>query len=335
MIQAMFPECERYGIDQAEVERRLAFFGLGDDADEAVDRAHRALQPHLDGVIEEFYAHLQLHAALKPLLQDVERIGRLKVTQRRYLETLGIGRRELRYFEDRLRIGRAHERVGLSPTYYLGAYATLAGVLAKHLAASSAGGAEVGDILSTLHRLMLLDADLAITTYHGHKHDELVQSVRRDALTGLDSRGFLLSRLTDECVRAERFGNPLAVVFLDLDGFKKVNDTAGHEVGDSILMEVANCIRRSIRPSDIAGRYGGDEFLVGIIEGDEEAALLVAERIRERVASSFAATPGATTASLGIALRHRGDDPVSLIRRADAAMYQAKRGGRNRVVVDR
>lgn len=329
---SVFTECARYGIDEAEVQRRLSLFALGPEMDVAVEHAREAMRPQLDDIVEDFYEALGEVPELAPLLADGERTKRLRVTQRAYLETLGLRRHTLGYFEARLRIGRAHERVGLAPTYYLGAYARLLQMIGARMSARLSPE-ETASVCLVVQRLFWLDADLAMTAYHGKKHDEVVDSIRTDPLTGVSSRAFLLSRLAEECARADRFSRPFAVVFIDLDGFKVVNDEAGHDAGDRILAIVGNAIRLGVRPADIVGRYGGDEFVIGVVEGTVEIAREIASRISAQLATRLADEPRKPTASFGIALKGHGEDATALVRRADVAMYAAKRAGKNQAVI--
>lgn len=328
-----YSECERHGIDAAEIRRRLSLFSLGPEMDGAIERAQGAIRPHLDGIVDAFYAYLGGVPELAFLLADGERTTRLRLTQRSYLETLGSARETLGYFESRLRIGRAHERVGLAPSYYLGAYARLLLLIGEQLA-SRPSPSDVSETCLVVQRIFWLDADLAMMAYHGTRHDAVVDSVRHDPLTGVASRGFLMARLAEECGRAERFSRPFAVVFVDLDGFKIVNDEAGHDAGDRILAAVGDCIRRGVRPSDVVGRYGGDEFVIGVVEGNVDTACDVAERVSAQIATRLAGEPRRPTASFGVATRRSGEAADTLVHRADIAMYAAKRAGKNRTVVD-
>lgn len=295
--------------------------------------ARDAIRPHLDAIVSEFYAYLWGVPALTLLLGDKERTARLRITQRAYLETLGSGRDSLGYFESRLRIGRVHERVGLAPSYYLGAYSKLIVLIGEQLA-TRLTPSEVSQTCLIVQRLFWLDADLAMMAYHGTKHDAVIDSVRQDPLTGVASRSYLITRLTEECERAERFARPFSVVFVDLDGFKGINDEAGHETGDRILAIVGDCIRTSVRPSDVVGRYGGDEFVIGVVEGTLQAAREVAERVSMQIATRLADEPRRPTASFGIAFRQKAEEALTLVHRADLAMYAAKRSGKNRTVID-
>jgi diguanylate cyclase (GGDEF)-like protein len=165
-------------------------------------------------------------------------------------------------------------------------------------------------------------------------NDALYQQASTDTLTGLASRRYLDSRLVDEVEFARRTQTPLSVVLLDLDDFKWLNDSHGHQAGDEILRQVGQILRRSVRKFDICGRYGGEEFLLALPETDAPGARVVAENIRERVASEAFLDPDSpvlVTASLGIATfpRH-ADDLHALVGAADAALYRAKRAGKNR-----
>ena len=133
---------------------------------------------------------------------------------------------------------------------------------------------------------------------------------------------------------------PIAVLILDIDFFKSINDGHGHDAGDDVLREFALRIRKAIRNIDLACRYGGEEFVIVMPETDMTVATMVAERLRRRIASEpFAIQQGArsleVTISIGIAaIGQPGDTAAAILKRADTALYRAKRDGRNRVVPD-
>jgi two-component system, cell cycle response regulator len=161
-----------------------------------------------------------------------------------------------------------------------------------------------------------------------------------DALTGLFNRRYMESHLAALIEQATARGKPLTALVLDIDYFKSINDTYGHDAGDDVLRDFALRIKRSIRGIDLACRYGGEEFVVVMPETDMAVAAMVAERLRRRIAAEpFSIQKGtrsvAVTISIGIAaLRGREDNAASLLKRADQALYRAKRDGRNRVVPD-
>jgi diguanylate cyclase (GGDEF)-like protein len=157
-----------------------------------------------------------------------------------------------------------------------------------------------------------------------------------DALTGLFNRRAAAERMVLERARAERQRAPLSVLMLDIDHFKRINDRCGHAAGDGVLLAVADVLRHELRASDLGVRHGGEEFLV-ILPGDSAAqAFEVAERIRGDVAQLAVPLDGDTasiTISVGIATFNGSESDEQLIARADAALYRAKQGGRNRSVL--
>jgi two-component system cell cycle response regulator len=159
-----------------------------------------------------------------------------------------------------------------------------------------------------------------------------------DALTGLHNRRYMETHLATLVEQASARGKPLAVLLLDIDYFKAVNDNYGHDAGDDVLREFAIRVRKSIRGIDLACRHGGEEFVIVMPETDMVVATTVAERLRRRIASEpFAVEHGArsikVTISIGIAVLDGADDSAAnILKRADQALYRAKRDGRNRVV---
>jgi diguanylate cyclase (GGDEF)-like protein len=158
---------------------------------------------------------------------------------------------------------------------------------------------------------------------------------RFDALTGVLSRRALLDALDNEVERAERYGSALACLMLDVDHFKKFNDTYGHQFGDKVLRRIAQVVSRHCRISDRLGRYGGEEFLIILPETQIGGASRFAERVRSAVAeTSLNRNTGRVTLSIGVAEWHEGDGSASrLISQADRALLEAKEAGRNRIVV--
>ncbi len=159
-----------------------------------------------------------------------------------------------------------------------------------------------------------------------------------DSLTGLYNRRFLHQRLEEEMARSRRHDTPLACVMLDIDHFKAINDTRGHAVGDAVLREVASILRRHIRKSDIAVRYGGEEFVLVLFSNGADGARLVAERIRADVEShTFGSDGNSVQVTISIGVCAFPEESIGtaddLMRRADSALYQAKEAGRNMVCV--
>ena len=164
---------------------------------------------------------------------------------------------------------------------------------------------------------------------------ELEQLMLTDPLTGAGNRRMLMLRLHDEIQRAQRYRRPLIAVFFDLDHFKRVNDTYGHDVGDIVLTAVARRLRANVRQSDHLARFGGEEFVVVLPETTLEDAFAHVERMRLAVAQmTIPELPGHITLSAGLAQWREGESDEALLRRADQALYHAKEAGRNSTYAD-
>ncbi len=204
-------------------------------------------------------------------------------------------------------------------------------------------------------RIQSLAGLVGVTIANHRQHQGVVQQAVTDALTNLCNKRQILNTLRAECVRAHRYGSSLSVMMLDLDKFKSFNDTYGHVQGDKLLRRLAALIKESIRTTDIAGRYGGEEFMVVMPETGREAALIIAERIRSRIAAEpfEVGVTERADASADIRLNERNvgsvvvrktisigmatfpdefSDAEGLLACADEALYKAKKQGRNRVV---
>ena len=162
-----------------------------------------------------------------------------------------------------------------------------------------------------------------------------------DHLTGLLNRRYFQERLEEEIARSSRHGRPLSLMMLDIDGFKIINDTLGHPVGDKLLKQVSDAIMDSVRTMDIVSRFGGDEFLVLLPETHPDRAAHIAERIRQAVGKIALALDSeapeqdvVTSVSIGIAsYPQNGHTLEKLVEQVDRALYQAKMKGKNRIQI--
>ncbi|MBN9148569.1 MULTISPECIES: PleD family two-component system response regulator [unclassified Nitrobacter] len=179
--------------------------------------------------------------------------------------------------------------------------------------------------------------------YTDHLRDNVQNSIEMavtDGLTGLHNRRYMESHLVTLAEQASMRGKPLALMMLDIDYFKSINDGYGHDAGDDVLREFAVRVRKSIRGIDLACRYGGEEFVIVMPETDLKVAGIVAERLRRSIAGEpFAVHNGAkrieVTISIGLSMLERKGEPVAnVLKRADLALYRAKHDGRNRVVAE-
>lgn len=153
-----------------------------------------------------------------------------------------------------------------------------------------------------------------------------------DALTGVGNRRALDQALPLEIGRALRTGDTLSAIMCDIDHFKQVNDTYGHEAGDKVLAHFGDILRKQMRPTDIVTRFGGEEFVLLTPDTDLQSAVDAAERIRLHMErETIAPLHAPVTVSFGVAQWQPGEPAASLLRRIDTALYAAKQGGRNRV----
>lgn len=165
-------------------------------------------------------------------------------------------------------------------------------------------------------------------------HETIYRMTIVDGLTGIHNKRYLLESLDREIPRARRHGRPLSLVMFDLDRFKNINDTHGHLAGDHVLKELATLVRERLRPDDIFGRYGGEEFVVLLPETTLEGALNIGEHIRNLVGSfpfTFEGESIPVTISVGAAEYSDDLDVLGFVKLADERLYEAKRGGRDRV----
>lgn len=167
----------------------------------------------------------------------------------------------------------------------------------------------------------------------GRGNERLAELSISDPLTGLLNARVLAARLEVECTRAARYGEPLSLLFIDVDGLKELNDSLGHASGDGALRAVASAVRHCSRASDIASRWGGDEFSVIAPSTASDAALRMAERIRSLAAQAAASGGMTVTVSVGVATLAAGGGSADRLKScADDALYEAKRKGKNRVI---
>lgn len=191
-----------------------------------------------------------------------------------------------------------------------------------------------GQLLELNEELAEMQRELARTNRRLRQREaELHDLARRDPLTGLANRLALNERLPEEIARSRRHDRPLGLIIADLDHFKRINDTFGHDVGDEVLKRGAGLLQENARGHDLTARIGGEEFLLLVPDTDLDGVMRLAERLRAQLAAlDVPQIQGRLTASFGIASLCPGEDGSALLRRADQALYEAKTSGRNRVV---
>lgn len=185
-----------------------------------------------------------------------------------------------------------------------------------------------------LHKIEILLSSLIFPLKNALLYKQALESAFTDPLTGAQNRAAMNQALDREIKLARRQNNPLSIILLDADHFKKINDTYGHSHGDEVLKAIAKVSRETIRQSDVLYRYGGEEFLILLGQTDTDGAIHLADRIRENIAAldMINGTAADITASLGVTTLSEHDTHETLFNRADKALYQAKDAGRNRTV---
>ena len=348
--QAARSLCDQLQITAEELQTRLAFLSFGEQDERNLVEIREVISSRVEEIIGEFYDHLLQFEELREILSDPKLVERLKGSQRRYLLSLGQLGDDVEYAEARLRVGLTHERVGLKQKWYLGAYHKLFELILQRLTVRYSGNTcRLSSLAVTLNKVLRLDEIFVVETYYHATMQRLEDSLfqlkdahrlleglsRRDSLTLVNNRRALMEALAMEFHRSRRYQHPFALLFLDVDHFKEINDRHGHVFGDHVLLHVVQSAGGIIRPPDMIGRYGGEEFVIGLVECDQAGALQIAERIRLKIAQDqFAWEHHATTVtvSIGVVMLSPEIDQVeTLIARADQAMYHAKRRGRNRV----
>ena len=160
-------------------------------------------------------------------------------------------------------------------------------------------------------------------------HEELLILSTTDSLTGLQNRSRLNDLLAEKVERFKRYSNKFAIAIIDIDFFKEVNDTYGHQIGDQVLVEMADVIKENIRLTDNLIRFGGEEFILVYEEVNLDEAIEIAQNLRLKVESHNFGVIKKKTISIGLTLCNEDDNIMSIIKRADEALYKAKRDGRN------
>jgi diguanylate cyclase (GGDEF)-like protein len=163
---------------------------------------------------------------------------------------------------------------------------------------------------------------------------KLEYMARNDTLTGLMNRSAFNETFNDFLHLSQRNGNPLSLIFFDVDNFKTINDTMGHQCGDDVLIRIAEILKSRLRHTDLIGRWGGEEFIIALIDTDREKAQLIGEMLRKAFEEDILLThltAAPVTASFGVVTARSGDSIDTLLTRADSAMYRAKETGKNRI----
>jgi diguanylate cyclase (GGDEF)-like protein len=347
---------EQLQLTNLEIEDRKRLLRFTADDVLAIAAFRREISLHLDNVVEKFYQAQVSVPEIALIIGDGETLDRLKHAMRAYLVEMFDGRYDGVYVNKRLHIGRIHQRIGVSPKLYTASLETLHSLIDEVIEAAPNIGREDKDRLRrALLKLRAFDLQLVFDTYIAglvaqvdaqkdkleryaasleeqvaERTKQLIDLSRQDPLTGLANQTAFYEHMRREISAASRTGRPLSLLFLDLNGFKKVNDSHGHLAGDRLLAETARVIKDSVRLADIPCRYGGDEFCVIL----PNTRAVDAEHAGARIIETFdKAVTEDVTLSIGLAQTeaNRTMTAEDLVRAADAAMYAAKKRAHERL----
>lgn len=321
-------------LSAEDIAERKAFLEFGERDVEMLRAIHDDIrQVGMDDVFADlFYFHLSAFPALRKFMHDEARIERLKGILAEYFNQLTGGTYDEAYVRDRLRVGYVHQQVGLGPKWYTGAYRKYLSFL-LHSTSERLGVSEKRflETFDALLKVVFFDMELALDTYFEGDRRELLHLASHDALTGLPNRTLLADRIDQAIHKAHRDGGHVAILFIDLDRFKYINDSLGHPVGDKVIAVVARRLAAALREGDTVARLGGDEFAV-VLSGVESDNYIssIARKLLAGVEPPIQVGEHElfVSGSIGISLYPvDGETREALLKNADTAMYQAKREG--------
>jgi len=351
MNNIRYPLCEMYGFTSKQREVRIAMMGLSNVNYSQVKYLHeKVIQPHAKSIVDTFYNVLFSFPEIKVYLLSLVNIEHLKMQQLIYLESYGLNFDTQKYFEQRLKVGQIHAKIGLPLSYYQMSFRVLDEIIIDYLVFHATNNAEaILQYVKLVSNISALDMSLAIETYHGKKIHEMSDSIHAliderqslviqmdlDALTKTASRTHVLDFVQNNLDQSEQCEHCFCIAMIDLDFFKSINDKYGHIIGDSILKDVAARMMESLRPDDMLGRYGGEEFVLVLPGSDIGTASNITERICKQVSEKPFVVDGhkiTVTLSIGVTQWAINDTKEIILNRADHALYEAKDKGRAQVI---
>ncbi len=340
---------EQMKLTDREIAYRKHLFGLTEDDEMLLMQSRQVFAPQINRIVGCFYEHQTSEPEIALLIGDRDSLERLRSSMRSYILDLFSGRYDAEYVNKRLRIGLIHKRIGVSPKLFMSGMRALHCSLLKECRSFQAEGLGfVDETMEALQKLLFFDSHLIFDTYisslvtevesakmqlEAHAiglEEKLVERTQlleelsvTDELTRIFNQRHFFDQLRRELSTMSRVGQRLALVYLDLNGFKRLNDTRGHSAGNDVLVRVGAAMRGVCRAGDTPCRYGGDEFaLIMPRSSIDDAKVLVA-----RLIQSFKQSDNSGVSfAIGIAETGPGAflDAETLVKKADAAMYQAK-----------
>ena len=339
---------EQMRIDEFDIDRRKRLLGITARDVEVLSGCKEFIRQNADRIAATFYELLTADDDMVVLIGDADTLRRMHKTMKSYLVELFGGFYDSAYVNNRLRVGMVHTRIGVEPKHYLAAVWNLKNILKEYLERFIEKDAGRDELYVALEKILNFDTQLVIDAYirslmsqveiakektEGYarhleakvaeRTQELEELSRRDGLTGLYNKRSFLEFLRRDLALAERNKTPLSLVYFDVDRFKHINDTFGHQKGDDVLRNIGAILLSLSRETDIPCRFGGDEFCVILPNTANAEAVHYCDRITRDFAKRFASF------SLSIGIAQTGpdqfDDMDALVSRADRAMYDVKK----------
>ncbi len=342
---------EQLKISRREIERRKEYFGLTETESQTLVSLKELISDHIEEIVEDFYKKIIPFSEMDRVIGDAETLRRLKNYQRTYILSLFDGQYDEEYVHSRLRVGVIHKRIGVEPKFYVSAVYNLSSILRKLVISHNRKDCgSCGSNLATIEKIIMFDLSFTFDTYIHSIMDEVRRSkeelesytesleevisertkllreqARHDGLTNLLNQHSFYSELKRELLRGQRRNHSTVLIYFDLDHFKKVNDSQGHKRGDEILVAVAKAMKNTTRETEIAARYGGDEFALILPESSVQAAEQLCQRLCEAIQKTTEGSGISCSMGIAISLPENNYDANSLVKKADKAMYEAKK----------
>ena len=344
-------------LTERRINERKKLFDITEEDERNLLAAKPHVEKNLESIVEAFYRAQLAHAEVEIVIGDADTLLRLKNSMRGYIQEIFSGSYDELYVTNRLRVGKVHKRIGVSPALYMAAVSLLWRILSESIDNQCEEGScsrfEAEQRKRSLNKLLMFDVQFVFDTYTGalvaevekakqeledyaqdleeavaKRTQELKDLSRQDGLTGLLNQRAFYEHLRIDLAQCSRRKEPLTLVYFDLNGFKALNDSRGHTAGDRVLTLVGECILATIRETDTASRYGGDEFCV-IMPGATDGQ---AKDVCERLVRCFAAKSDGYDVSFSIGIHQTGPDAFlsgdDLVKEADRRMYTAKAASR-------
>jgi diguanylate cyclase (GGDEF)-like protein len=342
---------EQLKITEREILRRKEYLDFTDQDAKQLESMREIIADEIDDIVDLFYKKILPFDEMDRVIGDAETLSRLKNYQRQYILSLFDGQYDEEYVHSRLRVGVVHKRIGLDPKYYISAVHNLGAILRELISKRSDRYCD-SCMKSQLavEKILMFDLSLTVDTYISsliaetrRSRDELenyaesleetvaqrTQSLRElarhDGLTGLINQHTFYEELKRELSRASRLNRSTVLIYFDLDGFKKLNDSKGHKAGDAVLVAVAAAMKKVTRENEVAARYGGDEFCIILSARSLDDGKVVSERLCDGIKASIPETSVSCSIGIAISTPEKSMDANALVKTADKAMYAAKK----------